>query len=928
MNRILTVGVLSAALSACVGPVDTDSSSSQANSQNSSQAQSSAPASLSSSSAVTISSSSSVSSQPPQSSSSSAAPSIVGDPARGKTLMLGSGGAQGKCTGCHTDPDGDGYISGPVGEIDPDALGTPSNSAAYTPNVENLASYIQAFMGPLANGCDEQCSADIASYIWLTRDGVPGPKVAAAACELGADDIRYGTRSLKVLTKVEYINSLKALFNNNLPKDYSRDIGADNKQKGFPNNIDLLITNDYFDRYETVAGQVAKWAIENPSSLDFSCTEAAACARSFTQGFAAKAFRRPLTTDEVASYTEVITKASSPTVGLEWAMRSVLSAPQFLYRSELGRTVAEALLDEPVMDTTPTPAPTGDSISVGEPSQEFEMQGATYDAQGFAAYGDNDYKGVSVDASIFTGNDAISIEVVGSGTVGLNAKGVQIFAMEVNNSAPVTYTYALPEGSQNNYVQTFTGNGSSGIKISRVKIGPAVTGSTVGGGGATPPPAELPAEKLARADANAYVLDAYEYASALSYFLTASSPDDELMAAAASGAIFDAVELEAQIDRLMDSELGRMQVGRFAGHWFGTDSIADTALTPRDGNSAFNSQVRESMAQEIREIFKESFYSEGDFLDIYRGDFTMLDKTLSEYYGIPGGGSQHMDFQRVSTANSNRGGIFASGAFMATYADLHRTSPVKRAVHFRQEILCQDVPAPTSLGADALDRTEKLEAANLIRDDGMGTEAEYYTVVTSPAACDACHKLIINPLFAADDFDRFGRLHERRNGDVFQTAMTYFVEKVGSNGNVELDINGNPIYESKFGEAVVNSVTVNQGGFLYGGFEVGSIGSSAVNDAENSSGIAFKGAKDLAQAAVDRNLPGLEACLIDRSARLAFGEPLDERLVDANAERTDEEQLNFNCVKSDVSEVFSASGNSARAVFKALATSDALLFRK
>lgn len=923
MNRFLTVGVLSAALAACVGPVETGSSSSQANSQSSTPAQSSTSVALSSSSSVSVSSSS-VSSQL---SSSSSMAGVVGDPVRGKTLMLGSGGAQGKCSGCHTDPDGDGYISGPVGEIDPDALGTPSNSAAYTPNLVNLTSYIQTFMGPLANGCDAQCAADIASYIWSTRDGIKGPNVAAAACELDEADIRYGTRALKVLTKVEYINSLRALFSGNLPKDYSGDIGADNKQKGFPNNIDLLITDDYFDRYETVAGQLATWALDNPSSLGFSCTEASACAQAFTQGFAAKAFRRPLTAEEVASYTEVITTASSPSVGLEWALRSVLSAPQFLYRSELGRTVAAALADEPAMDNAPAPIPSGDSISVGEPSQEFEMQNATYDAQGFATYGDNDYKGASVDASIFTGSDAISIDVVGTGTVGLNAKGAQIFTMNVNNSSPVTYTFALPEGNQNNYVQTFTGNGSSGIKISRVKIGPALTGST-GGGGVTAPPAELPADKLARADANAYVLDAYEYASALSYFLTASSPDDELMAAAASGAIFDPIELDAQVDRLLDSALGREQVGRFAGMWFGTDVIESKAVTPRDGNPAFTDQVRESMAQEIREIFKESFYSEGDFLDIYRGDFTMLDKTLSDYYGLPGGGSQHMSFQRVSTVGSNRGGIFASGAYMATYADLDRTSPVRRSVHFRQEILCQDVPPPSSLGADELDRTEKLEAANLIRDDGMGTEAEYFTVVTSPAACDACHKLIINPLFAVDDFDRFGRLHERRSGEIYQTAMTYFTEVLDQNGNPQLDNNGNPIFEANLGEAVVNSVTVNEGGMLYGGFEVGSIGKSAENDAESGTGIPFTGAKELANAVAERNLPGLEACLIDRSARMAFGEPLDERLIDQNVGRSDEEQLNFNCVKSDVSEAYSASGNSTRAVFKALATSDALLFRK
>lgn len=925
MNRIITVGLMAAALSACVSTDDPGSSSS---SDISSQV------SLSSEQRSSLSSiSSSMSSiTPPSSSSSSSEPGLVGDALRGKALFLGDLGNNGKCTGCHQDPDGDGYIAGPGpgAVIDPDQLGARSATADYVASgPSDVAQYIRGAMSALAvGGCDEQCSLDIATYIWFTRDGIDGPTPVSNSCELASDDIRYGNRSLKVLTKYEYSNSLQALFNRALPEDYSVEIGADDKEKGFPNNINLNITDSYFERYDAAAKKVAQWAIANPASLNFTCSAASTCAQAFTQTFAAKAFRRPLTAQEVANYTKVITSASTPTVGLEWAMRSVLSAPQFLYRSELGRTVAQALADEPT--AAPAPSVTTDTgvLSVGEPSREFDMQGAEYDSAGLATYGSNDFKGANVDASIFTGNDAISITVVGKGIVGLNAKNEKVFEVTVDHSSPTTYTYLLPAGN-GNYVQTFTGNGSEGLKISRVKIGAAITGSGSGDvGGDVTPPAELPTAKLERADRNAYVLDAYEYASALSYFLTGGSPDEDLIAAAASGAIFDDSTLEEHVDRMMDSSLGRQQVGRFAGIWFGTDDILDTSKTPREGNAAFTAQVRESMAQEIREIFKESFYSEGDFLDIYRGSYTMLDKTLSDYYGIPGGGSGHMNFQRVDMSNSDRGGVFASGGFMATYAALERTSPVRRSVHFRQEMLCQNIPAPNSLGADNLDRDEKLEAANVIRDSAMGNEGEYFSVLTSPAACDSCHKLIINPLFATDDFDRFGRLHERRNGDVFQTAMSYFIKSLDDNGNEKLDEHGRNIYESKFGEATVSAVAVNQGGYLYGGYGVGDLGSSAIDDAENATGIAFKGAKNLGQLVAEKNLPGLAACLVDRSSRLAFGEPLDERLVGENTFRTDEQKLNFNCVKSDVTQAYETSGNSARAVFKALAMSDALLFRK
>jgi hypothetical protein len=962
MNRFFTIGLMTAALSACIGPIDDGkSSSSKAPSSSAVSVQSSSirPQVPSSSSSLILSSSSSAlpvssrsslpvsssslrvssssapslsSSVPPssssvRSSSSAPLPPVVGDANRGKLLLLGDLGTNGKCTGCHQDSDGDGYMSGPApgAVIDPDRLGRLSARASYSTanGATDVAQYILANMSAFGTGgCNAQCASDIAAYLWSKRDGIEGPTPAQNACDLDAGEIRYGTRALKVLTQKEYTNSLKALFNAPLPKDYSSNIGADKKQKGFPNNIDLLITSDYFDRYEVVAGQVATWALANPASLDFTCREAAACARDFTQGFAAKAFRRPLTAQEVASYTQVITSASTPAVGLEWAIRSVLSSPQFLYRSELGRTVAKALLGEPVV--APQPPATSSEVRVGEPSTLVTLNDVTYDGSGFASYGAFKYVGGTPNYT-WTGNDAVEVTVSGNGRFGLSIANKEIYQDNITSKVTLRFPVTHANGT-GVFVQTF--NQSSGtLQVSRLKVGPAVTSGSTGGSTATPTQG-IDKTKLQTADANAYVLDAYEYAAAISYFLTASSPDDELMAAAASGAIFNRVELEKQIDRLIDSPLGREQVGAFAGLWFGTDKIMIPADTPRNGNPAFTAAVRESMAHEIREIFKESFYNEGDFLDIYRGDFTMLDKTLSDYYGIPGGGSRHLEFRRVATANTNRGGIFASGAFMATYAAVDQTSPVKRSVHFRQEILCQDVPAPTSLGADMLDRTEKLEAANLIRDDGMGTEAEYYTVVTSPKACDNCHKLIINPLFAVDDFDRFGRLRERKGDDVYQTAMTYYAKKLDQNGNPSLDVNGNPIFEAKPGTAVVESVGINAGGFLFGGAEVGSIGTAAIDDEARRQGIAFKGAKQLAQLAADKNLPGLEACLIDRSARLAFGEPLDKRLVDPNAGRTKEEQLNFDCVKSDVTEAYSASGNSARAVFKALALSDALLFRK
>ena len=934
-NRLLPIALISAMLGACTGGEEEQSSSSieqlssssvssQASSDTVSSTTSSSTAISSSSvssSVVVVSSSSEItvsSSSSEEVVASSSAPSgLTGDIARGEMLLLKAGNGV-SCFGCHGNSDSSGYVSGPApgAIIDPDALGSPANGPTYSPALNDLANYISVAMD--RGGCDEQCAVDVAAYIISKQDGIPGPAASITSCELQNDDIRYGKRFLKVLAKHEHANSLQSLFKIPLAKDYSPDLGADDAVKGFPSNANRKIQSDDYERFEGVASEVATWAIANPASLSFTCDEVGSCHQSFINEFATKAFRRPLTSTEVASYKTVFEEASSPEVGLEWAIRSVLASPQFLYRSELGRTVAEVLEGEP---------PTTGTVGFGDDAKIYD--GSLFSGNSsFGLYERAANDGGIIDYQ-FTGNDLV--EVVVKATQNANGDWPTMeFAgsqtaygeVELNHSEERSYQFSVEglQGGQYFYFLNKPVNGNNPghtIEIVSLKMGKAVV----------PVIANVNQSLLERAESDAYVLDAYEYASALSYFLTGGSPDDELLAAAASGAIFEASELETHVSRLMDSDLGREQVGRFAGFWFRTDSVRNASLTPRVGGE-LTQEVRDSMAQEVREIFKESFYSEGDFLDIYRGDYTMLDKTLSDYYGIAGGGSQHMEFQKVSTASLNRGGVFASGAFMVVNASAEATSPVRRSVHFRQEMLCQDIPAPNSLGTSPEERQLKVVDANAHRDGAMGNEATYYSILTSPQACDACHKSIINPLFAADDFDRFGRLRERSGGEVFQTAMTYLVARLDANGDELVDGEGNVLTESKLGTATVNATGVNAGGVLLGGYSVGSIGSAANQDEQSGSGIAFTGAKALSKVAADKNLPGLEACLVDRSARLAFGEPLDERLVGQGLVRTEEQQSIFNCVKDDISKAYSDSGNSARAVFKALAMSDLLLFRK
>ena len=105
----------------------------------------------------------------------------------------------------------------------------------------------------------------------------------------------------------------------------------------YDNNADAAqITAAYMDSYLDAAGDIAETA---EISALVPCDPAvgdANCARSFATTFGARAFRRPLTDDEIARYRDLVTGASTFTDGVRVAVRAFLASPHFLYRSEVG----------------------------------------------------------------------------------------------------------------------------------------------------------------------------------------------------------------------------------------------------------------------------------------------------------------------------------------------------------------------------------------------------------------------------------------------------------------------------------------------------------------------------------------------------------------------------------------------------------------
>lgn len=130
-----------------------------------------------------------------------------------------------------------------------------------------------------------------------------------------------------------------------LGPDPAKDFPAESRPEGFPfdNHEGALVTSVHVDQYWKAAAQLTELAMTDTVNL-LPCDielDPEACAEDFVADFGKRAFRRPLTDTEVAKYKAMLLGASDRSTGIRAVLRTMLSSPLFLYRSELGLPTGE-----------------------------------------------------------------------------------------------------------------------------------------------------------------------------------------------------------------------------------------------------------------------------------------------------------------------------------------------------------------------------------------------------------------------------------------------------------------------------------------------------------------------------------------------------------------------------------------------------------
>jgi Protein of unknown function (DUF1592)/Protein of unknown function (DUF1588)/Protein of unknown function (DUF1585)/Protein of unknown function (DUF1587)/Protein of unknown function (DUF1595)/Planctomycete cytochrome C len=245
-----------------------------------------------------------------------------------------------------------------------------------------------------------------------------------------------------------------------------------------------------------------------------------------------------------------------------------------------------------------------------------------------------------------------------------------------------------------------------------------------------------------------YRVSDVELASRLSFFLWSSIPDDQLLDVAIKGRLHEPAVLEAQTKRMLADPKADALVTNFGGQWLFLRELKNARPETR-----FSENLRQSFRRETELLLNSIVREDRSVLDLLNAEYTFVDETLAEHYGIPNvRGSR---FRRVAVTDEARRGLLGQGSFLLVTSVANRTSPVARGKWVLENLLGVPAPLPPP-NVPSIDEGSDITSIKSLR-QRMEQHRQQPT-------CAACHK-IMDPIgFSLENFDLIGRWRTSEGG--------------------------------------------------------------------------------------------------------------------------------------------------------------------
>jgi len=248
------------------------------------------------------------------------------------------------------------------------------------------------------------------------------------------------------------------------------------------------------------------------------------------------------------------------------------------------------------------------------------------------------------------------------------------------------------------------------------------------------------------------VLNDYEVASRLSYFLWSTMPDEELFDLAKAGQLRRAEVLSAQVERMLKDPRASALGDNFAAQWLNLRNLSLVEPNP-ELFPDFSDELRADMAEETLKFFNSLVAEDRPISDFLNADYTYINQRLAKHYGIPEVSGE--EFVRVSLAGTRRAGVLTHASILTLTSNPGRTSPVKRGKWILENILAQ-APPPAPAGVPALE-----ESAEDVSDLTLREQLERHR---ADPGCAVCHITMDALGMGFENFDAIGQWRDEEAG--------------------------------------------------------------------------------------------------------------------------------------------------------------------
>jgi Protein of unknown function (DUF1592)/Protein of unknown function (DUF1588)/Protein of unknown function (DUF1595)/Protein of unknown function (DUF1587) len=245
----------------------------------------------------------------------------------------------------------------------------------------------------------------------------------------------------------------------------------------------------------------------------------------------------------------------------------------------------------------------------------------------------------------------------------------------------------------------------------------------------------------------------YEMAGRLSFFLWNTTPDDELLAAAAAGELTDDAGLATQVERLLADARSDAGVRSFFTEYLRLYELPDVSKDPTV-YVHWSSDLPDAAAEEtLLGVDALVFEDQGPLQDLLITQRAFVDRRLAAIYDVAAPERDGHGEVWLPDAGGRRG-LLGQVSFLAAQAHSVSTSVTNRGIFVREVLLCQPLPDPP---ADAN------TAIPAVSDDAL-TMRDRIAVHLEDPTCASCHNFTDPIGLGFENFDGVGRFRLSENG--------------------------------------------------------------------------------------------------------------------------------------------------------------------